>query len=83
MSATGSTTDGIASGPRQWRRGPPTRYDLVLLVIPLAFALALVGAWTGPLAVHHAMFAASVGAAALVVDALFRNPPQGPTRRGR
>ncbi|WP_255151706.1 hypothetical protein [Halorarius halobius] len=51
--------------------GPPSRYDLVFVVIPLAFA---VGA-SDLAAFPEAMLFASVCGAAAMADALFVNPP--------
>jgi hypothetical protein len=64
-------------------RGPmPTRYDLVLAVVPLAFAVALVAGLLSPVSVHAALAAAGVVGVAAVVDALFVNPPERGDRPG-
>jgi len=72
-----SRNSGYRSRAGFWRRlfGQLSRYDLVLAAVPLLFAV--------PLALHAALavpFYPAVGAsagvsAALVVDALFLNPP--------
>lgn len=61
---------GVA--PSRW---PLSRYDLVLAVIPLAFALAiLAGALLG-VSMPTAMAAASTLGMGLILDTVFRNPP--------
>jgi len=61
---------------RTTRGTVPTRYDLVLAVVPLAFAVALVAGLLVPVSVHGALAAAGVVGTAAVVDALFVNPPE-------
>lgn len=66
--------DPLDGGP-----GGPTRHDLVLAVIPTAFVVAaLVGGLAGVPARTAVGAAAGVGALAML-DALFFNPPRGPT----
>jgi small-conductance mechanosensitive channel len=55
-----------------------SRYDLVLLVIPATFVLALAIAQVSPFAVSTVLAAASLVGALAVVDGLFVNPPRGP-----
>jgi len=64
-------------------RGPvPTRYDLVLAVVPLAFVVALVAGLLSSIPTHGALAAAALVGTAAVVDALFVNPPKRGDRRG-
>lgn len=56
-----------------------TRYDLVLAAIPAAFLLAALFASTPAVPEPAAFGAASVVGVLAVVDALFLNPPQGPS----
>ncbi|QLH77145.1 hypothetical protein HZS55_07480 [Halosimplex rubrum] len=56
-----------------------SRYDLLLLVIPAAFLLALVGSIVSPLPARVFVAGASVVGALAVADGLFVNPP----KRGR
>ena len=59
--------------------GGPSRHDVVLAVIPAAFVLAvLLGGLAGVPARTAVAAAAAVGALAML-DALFFNPPRGPT----
>lgn len=56
-----------------------SRYDLVLLVVPLAFVVAaLASAFVG-VSTHSALTGAALVGAAAVVDGLFRRPPRRPT----
>jgi len=69
-------------------RGPvPTRYDLVLAAVPLAFVLALVAGLVSSVPVRSAITVAAIAGTAAVVDALFINPPgrndRQEGRRGR
>ena len=67
--------------PRQNRGGATlTRYDLVLLVIPAAFALAFVLAHVLSMSLSVSMAAASAVGVAAVADGLFVNPPASPGR---
>jgi hypothetical protein len=54
-----------------------SRYDLVLLCIPLAFALAALVGLVFDLPAHVATVVGSGVSALAVADALFRNPPLG------
>lgn len=67
---------------RTTRGAVPTRYDLVLAVVPLAFAVALVAGLLAPVSVHGALAVGALIATAAVVDALFVNPPERGDRRG-
>ena len=58
----------------------PTRDDLVLALIPIAFLTTGVGAELVGVSLRTALIGASLVGAAAVVDALFLNPP---TRGGR
>jgi len=53
----------------------PTRYDLALLGIPTLFCLALLGHLVLGVPLVTALLPASVAGVALVVDAVFLNPP--------
>lgn len=69
---------------RTTRGQVPTRYDLVLAVVPLAFIVALVAGLFSAVSVHGALAAAALVGAAAVVEALVVNPPdQGDRRNGR
>jgi len=52
-----------------------SRYDLLLLVIPVAFCLAFVGSTMTSLPLSMSMAGASVVGALVVADGLFVNPP--------
>jgi len=52
-----------------------SRYDLLLLVIPAAFILALVGSTVSSFPLSALMAGASVVGALAVADGLFVNPP--------
>jgi len=52
-----------------------SRYDLLLLVIPTAFLLALVGSTVSSLPISSLMVGASLVGAVAVADGLFVNPP--------
>lgn len=52
-----------------------TRYDLVLLVIPAVFVLALAAAQVSPFRASTLLAAASLVGGLAVVDGLFVNPP--------
>lgn len=53
-----------------------TRYDLLLLVIPATFLVALVASQVSSFGLSTLLAAASVVGAIAVVDGLFVNPPQ-------
>jgi hypothetical protein len=53
-----------------------SRYDLVLLVIPAVFVLALATAQLSPFRVSTLLAAASLVGGLAVVDGLFVNPPR-------
>ena len=55
----------------------PSRYDLTLLAIPLAFLCALVLGSTLPVPTASTLLVAAICGAAAVADALFCNPPTG------
>lgn len=52
-----------------------TWYDLLLAVIPLAFAVPLLGAVFFPIPLHVALATGAVTAGLLVADALFVHTP--------
>jgi len=54
-----------------------SRYDAVLVAIPLVFALAVAVHWLADLSLHLAVTVGAVTSALLLVDALFLNPPVG------
>lgn len=70
-------------GDRRRRGGAPfgvqlpglTRADLLLALIPLAFAVALVAAGTLPLARREALAIASAFGLTAIFDGVVRNPP--------
>ncbi len=55
--------------------GRPTRYDLVLVTIPLAFLVGIAATVTLDVSVREAMGVASVLGGIAVVDALFVHSP--------
>lgn len=54
----------------------PTRYDLVLAVIPSAFVVALVAGHLLSLSATTSVVGASLVGALAVLDGLFLNPPE-------
>jgi len=52
-----------------------TRYDLLLALIPAAFAVSVVAGLALSLPVHFAVAVASVVATVPILDAMFLNPP--------
>lgn len=63
------------------RKTPPTRYDLVLALIPAVFALTLTTAAVVGLSLQTALTGASMVGVLAVLDALFINPPTRGRRR--
>ena len=59
-------------------RGRLSRYDLVLAVIPLVFALSLVGHALLPISLHFAVGAGALASGTLVADVLYLHPPTNP-----
>lgn len=59
----------------------PTRYDLVLAVIPVAFLAAAVVGLTSSVSPTAAIGAAAALSAVPFVDVLFLNPPREPSAR--
>lgn len=53
------------------------RYDLQLLIIPLALLGALLATTTLSVSIELAMIAPAVAGSAVIVDGLFLNPPSG------
>jgi hypothetical protein len=68
------STDGIARDDRD-RRGW-NRYDLLLAAVPLCFVLGIVAEVVLGLPDRSGVVTASLVAAAVVGDALFRSPPR-------
>ena len=56
-----------------------SRYDLVLLIVPLAFLGATLASALAGVSTHSALLGASLVGAAAVADGLFRRPPRRPT----
>ncbi|WP_255198276.1 hypothetical protein [Halorarius litoreus] len=79
MTAPKPTSDGTVDRPTPWADGPPSRYDLVLAVIPLTLLAGSVAGLVSPLELHDTMLAAGLVAAFVLADVLFRNPPHDPT----
>lgn len=73
MSRTGAISHGLFG--RVARR--MSRHDLVLVVIPVAFAAAILAGAASPVSIDGAVAAASVVGGLALVDALFLNPPTG------
>lgn len=79
----------VSDRPRRWYerqtllvRGT-SRYDLYLIAIPIFFLVAItLSRWT-TFSVHQSMFGASLLGAAVMVDGLFRNPPEVDKSRRR
>ncbi len=61
--------------------GSLSRYDVVLALIPLGFALALAAHLAFGLSLHQAVAAGAVLGAMALTDALFLNPPIAKRRR--
>lgn len=57
-------------------RGPVSRYDLVLWLIPAAFVLALALSTLSAISTHTAIVGASLIGAFAIVDAVALHPPQ-------
>jgi len=57
-----------------------SRYDLLLLVIPAAFPVAIAASQVSSFGITTLMAAASVVGALAVADGLFLNPPRRPGR---
>ena len=55
-----------------------SRYDAVLLAIPVAFATAVLVGSVLSVPTRSAVAVASLTATAVLADALFFNPPRGP-----
>lgn len=64
-------------GPRRDRfvGGSLTRYDLILVSIPVAFVATILVAQLLSIAIQTALTGAAIAGAVGVVDALFLNPP--------
>lgn len=58
----------------------PSRYDLVLAVIPVAFLAAVLASRFLPLAPNVALTAAALVCGLVVLDGLFFNPPRPGSR---
>jgi hypothetical protein len=69
---TASTNSGL---PRQRDRSTPSRYDLLLAVIPAAFLIALLANVAFSVPLRTALPAGSIVGAAALADGLFFNPP--------
>ena len=78
MTAPNPDSDGVVERLLS-TSGPPSRYDFVLAIIPLALVVAAVAGAVGPLAFHDAILAGAAVGAVAVVDALFVNPPRDPS----
>jgi hypothetical protein len=80
-----ATSTGAGNGRTDGRTSPlplappdsPSRYDLTLLAISVAFLCALVLGSVLPVPSPVALVGAAIPGAVVVVDALFRNPPTG------
>ncbi|MHC3436706.1 hypothetical protein ACYJ1Y_01085 [Natrialbaceae archaeon A-gly3] len=60
-----------------------TRYDLLLAVVPVAFAVALVVAYVAGVALYWALVPAAVVGILAVVDAVYLHPPVDQDRLDR
>ena len=79
-----ATSDASGFRPRdsrQTRGRSVTRYDLVLFVIPVVLVAGLVVSLLTPVSLSASLAGGSLVGTAVLVDALFRNPPTG-HRRG-
>lgn len=72
MATSDSAPHGIGA---DGRTPDPSRYDLVLAVIPLVLAASVAAGHLLPVPVESALAAAAVVATLVVADALFFNPP--------
>ena len=61
--------------------GSLSRYDVLLAVLPLGFALALLAQVVFDLSLHQAVAAGAVLGSIVLTDALFLNPPIQKGRR--
>lgn len=74
-------SDRLRAGDSRDPLSSPSRYDVALLAIPVAFLLAAVAhVVLGVPFAHTAVASAAVGVLVLV-DGLFLNPPAGPQAR--
>jgi len=69
---TASANSGV---PEQRGRNVPSRYDLVLAVIPTAFVVALLASIVFSIPLRAVLTASSLVGALALVDGLYRNPP--------
>ena len=69
---TASANSGV---PKQRSRTVPSRYDLVLAVIPAAFVVALLANVVFSVPLRTVLAASSLVGALALVDGLYRNPP--------
>lgn len=72
-----SNSSGHSEQASFWRRvfGQLSRYDLLLAVIPLVFALALAAYTLLPIPYHLAVSVGAAANATLLADALYFNAP--------
>lgn len=71
---------GIVSLARAISNRSLSRYDLVLAVVPLSFALAIFAETALTIAPQKALFASALIAGLALLDGLFRHPPTGSKR---
>ena len=78
---TGRQTHGSDGSKRDQRPASPSRYDIVLALLPLAILLPAVASGLLGVTLHAALGAGSLFGLAVLADALFLNPPRtgGPT----
>lgn len=60
-----------------------SRYDVILALIPIPFAISLVALTLYPIPSGLALGTASLIGAVTLIDALFLNPPPSSTNRNR
>lgn len=78
-----ATSDNSDYGPgnrRETRERPVSRYDLVLLVIPVLLAASLLVSLLLPVSTTASLAGGSLLGTVVLADALFRNPPTRSTR---
>lgn len=77
--AMSTSTDDVRSIGHSTAREPtgfpPNRYDAILLVIPLAFVVALFFSVLAGIPIEIALSIAAVVGAVAIADGAYRNPP--------
>lgn len=69
------TASANSGRPKQRRRTVPSRYDVVLAVIPAAFVVAFLANLVLSVPLRTVLPASSLVGVLALVDGLYRNPP--------